>query len=97
MAERPDFALDERREHGGGEVETREDRIAREGPRWGVLAAEMRLGDKELEVDIEVPGMDPEDFHINVVNDALVVHGEKRVERERIVKPRAGKAARLRR
>ena len=66
-----------------GEVLTREERIAQGGARWGVLAAEVRLDDDAVQVDIEVPGMDPEDFELQVHDDVLVIHGEKRVERER--------------
>lgn len=66
-----------------GEVQTHEERIAEQGARWGVLAAEVKLNDNDVEVDIEVPGMDAEDFELHVHDDVLVVHGEKRVERER--------------
>ena len=69
--------------HSGGETETREERIAQRGARWGVLAAEVKVDDDEVEVDIEVPGMDANDFEIRVVDDVLVVHGEKKVQRER--------------
>ncbi len=68
---------------GSGSLETHEDHIAARGARWGVLAAEVKLDDEHVEVDIEVPGMDPDDFEIRVVDDLLVVLGEKKVERER--------------
>ena len=71
----------------GGEVETREDRIARRGARWGVLAAELTVSDDDIEVAIEVPGMDAQDFEIKVVDDVLVVRGEKKVQRERQTGP----------
>jgi HSP20 family protein len=64
-------------------VVSREDRIAHHGSRWGVLAAEVKLDDDLVEVDIEVPGMESDDFDIQVLEDVLVVRGEKRVERER--------------
>ena len=67
----------------GGDVATVEDRIAQRGARWGVLAADVTVNDDEVEVAIEVPGMDAEDFSLNVVDDVLVVHGEKKVQRER--------------
>jgi HSP20 family protein len=66
-----------------GEVETHEERIAQRGARWGVLAAEVKVDDDHVEVDIEVPGMEADDFEIQVVDDILVVRGEKRVQRER--------------
>lgn len=68
---------------GGGAEETREDRIARSGARWGVLAAEVKVDEERVEVDIEVPGMEADDFEIRVEDDVLVVHGEKKVQRER--------------
>lgn len=68
---------------GTRDVETHEDRIAARGARWGLLAAEVKLDDENVEVDIEVPGMHPGDFEIHVVDDMLVIRGEKKVERER--------------
>lgn len=64
-------------------VETREERIAQRGARWGVLAAEVKVDDDQVEVDIEVPGMDADDFEVSVHDDVLVVRGEKKVQRER--------------
>ena len=69
--------------HSGTEIETREERIAQRGARWGVLAAEVKVDDDEVEVDIEVPGMEAGDFEIQVNDDVLVVRGEKKVQRER--------------
>ena len=69
--------------HPGTEVQTREDRLAQRGARWSVLAAEVRLDDDEVEVQIEIPGMEADDFDIQVVDDTLVVRGEKKVERQR--------------
>ena len=69
--------------HPGKELETREERIAHRGARWSVLAAEVKVNDDEVEVDIEVPGMDADDFEISVHDNVLVVRGEKRVQRER--------------
>ncbi len=69
--------------HTRGDVETAEDRTARAGARWGLVAAEVVLGDDEVEVEMEIPGMDANDFDIQIVDDVLVVRGEKRVQRER--------------
>ena len=69
--------------HSGGDLVTREERLALRGARWSVLAAEVKVDDDVVEVDIEVPGMDPENFEIDVLDDVLVVRGEKNVERER--------------
>ena len=38
--------------------------------------------EQRLVVRLEVPGMDKDDIHIDVVNDALIISGEKRFERE---------------
>lgn len=69
--------------HSGKEIETREERIAQRGVRWGVLAAEVKVDDDEVEVDVEVPGMNADDFEISVHDDVLVVRGEKKVQRKR--------------
>ena len=49
------------------EVETPEDRMAREGSRWGVVAAEVVLGDDKVGIAMEVPGMEAGDFDIDIV------------------------------
>ena len=67
----------------GGEVQTAADRVVQQSPRWGVLAAEVSVDADSVHVDIEVPGMDPQDFQISVREDVLVISGEKRVSRER--------------
>ena len=64
-------------------MQTLAERVAHQSPRWGVLAAELSVDDDSVRVDIEVPGMDPQDFEISVREDVLVVSGEKRVSRER--------------
>lgn len=76
-------ALTRFRGHAGGELETVEDREAAERSiGWSVLAAEVFDGDSEVTVRLEAPGMDPDDFDVQVVNDALVVRGDKHIERE---------------
>lgn len=47
--------------------------------RWGLLAAEVADDDRDVVVKLEVPGMRPDDFELEVVGDVLVVRGEKRV------------------
>ena len=69
--------------HGGGDVETPAERVVREGSRWGVVAAEVVLDDDIIEVAMEIPGMESDDFDIEIVDDVLVVRGEKKVERDR--------------
>lgn len=70
-------------ERPAGEVETAADQVAGRASRWGLLAAELRENDTHLALRLEAPGLDPDDFEIRVVDDYLVVGGEKRVERER--------------
>ncbi len=64
-------------------VETRDEHVLAAGNRWGVMAAEIRVGDDNVEVSLEAPGMEPDDFAIDVHEDILVVRGEKHVEKER--------------
>jgi HSP20 family protein len=66
----------------GSGVETPEDRVARDGVRWGVLAAKISVDDESAHVAMEVPGMNKDCFDIQLVNDVLVIRGEKKVERE---------------
>lgn len=65
-----------------GDLESRGERLAREAPGWGLLAAELRDDATRIVVRIEAPGMRVEDFDIQVHKDVLVVRGEKRVQRE---------------
>jgi HSP20 family protein len=48
--------------------------------RWGVLPVEVRLDGEAVYVSLEVAGMNAEDFHIDVIEDSLVVRGEKHLE-----------------
>jgi HSP20 family protein len=54
-----------------------------QAPRWGLIAAELRETDDAVLVSLEVPGMDNDDFDIAVIDDYLVVRGEKRLDNER--------------
>jgi HSP20 family protein len=49
---------------------------------WGFLAADVFDDDDRIVVRLEAPGMRKDDFHIELHDDVLVVHGEKRFERE---------------
>ncbi|ABA59184.1 Hsp20/alpha crystallin family protein [Nitrosococcus oceani] len=66
----------------GGQLETMEDQVMENASRWGLLAAEIKEDDKAVTVRLEAPGMEAGDFDIEVMNNALVIRGEKRVERE---------------
>ena len=47
---------------------------------WGLLSAEVYDDADRITVRVEAPGLNAEDFDINVVNNVLVVSGEKRYE-----------------
>lgn len=49
---------------------------------WSMLGGDVFEDDERIVVRLEVPGMDKRDFDIEVRDDALVVSGEKRFERE---------------
>jgi len=49
---------------------------------WGLLAAEMREDDKQIVVRVEVPGMDEDDFDIEIQDDLLRISGQKQFRRE---------------
>lgn len=70
--------------HGkGGEVETVADQIALASARWGLLTTEVQETDEAVIVRLEAPGMEADDFDIDVVDNRLVVRGEKQVESDR--------------
>jgi HSP20 family protein len=50
---------------------------------WGVLAAEVFDNDDKIVVRLEAPGLEKDDFALQVVDGYLVVRGEKQVERQR--------------
>lgn len=52
-------------------------------PGWSMLGGDVFEDERRLVVRLEVPGMDKDEFDIEVLNDALVVNGEKRFARER--------------
>jgi HSP20 family protein len=66
---------------GKGDLETVEEQLMEQSSRWGLLTADVFDDDDKVAVRLEVPGMDANDFNIQVVDDVLVVHGEKRIER----------------
>lgn len=49
---------------------------------WGVLAAEVFDDDDKVVVRLEAPGMEKDDFDLQVKNGYLVIRGEKHLERE---------------
>jgi len=67
--------------HGNDEAVEQELVVRSSG--WGVLASEMFDDDDKIVVRLEAPGMDKDDFDLEVQDDYLVVRGEKQVEDER--------------
>lgn len=67
--------------HPGGDLDTTEQQFLGSAPRWGLVAAEMSEDNDNVTVSLEIPGMDAENFDIEVVEDYLVIRGEKRIER----------------
>ncbi|GAO35369.1 heat-shock protein Hsp20 [Sulfuricella sp. T08] len=49
---------------------------------WALLAGDVFEDDQKLSVRLEIPGMEKEDLTIEVNDDSLIVHGEKRFEQE---------------
>jgi len=49
---------------------------------WALLGGDVFEDDARLVVRVEIPGMRKDEFRIEVIDDALVVSGEKRFERE---------------
>lgn len=72
------FAIAQR----GEEAQTAEILLAQEAARWAVLPAELREDEENLVLHLEIPGMDPDQFEIEILDDHLVVRGEKRVDTE---------------
>lgn len=51
--------------------------------RWGLLAAEVEERDKDILVRLEAPGMEASDFDISIVENYVVVRGEKQLHHEK--------------
>lgn len=59
-----------------------EDQLMASASRWGLLAAEIKEEPEQIVVKLEAPGMEADQFEIEVFDDILVVRGEKTAERE---------------
>jgi HSP20 family protein len=57
--------------------------LSRRSVGWGVMAAEVYDDDDRILVRLEAPGMEKDDFDLQVTDDYLLVRGEKRVEHEK--------------
>lgn len=49
---------------------------------WSLLAGDVFEDDNKLSVRLEIPGMEKDDLNIEILDDNLIVRGEKRIERE---------------
>jgi HSP20 family protein len=69
--------------HEGDSDEAARQAMTSRSSGWGLLAAEVFDDDERVVVRLEAPGLDKGDFDLQVVDDYLVVRGEKRVASER--------------
>ena len=53
------------------------------GSAWTMLGGDVFEDEARVVVRLEAPGMERENFDVQVIGDALVVRGEKKFERER--------------
>lgn len=51
--------------------------------RWGVLSAEVRETSESIEVQLEAPGMEADDFELSVRNQSLTISGKKHYQSNR--------------
>jgi HSP20 family protein len=58
-----------------------EDTFSRDGNSW-TPAVDIKENDNEIRLDLELPGLNPEDVEITAENGVLTVRGEKRLERK---------------
>ncbi|WP_456386664.1 Hsp20/alpha crystallin family protein [Desulfolithobacter sp.] len=77
------FSLPGKAVRGGDEIALVESNRRNVG--WGILAAEVFDDSDRVVVRVEMPGMKRDDFDIEVVDDILLIRGEKKVEHESTV------------
>ena len=56
--------------------------LFREEEREWIPALDMSETDKEIIVQMEVPGIDPKDIEVTLTNNVLTIKGEKKLERK---------------
>jgi HSP20 family protein len=56
--------------------------VAHRNSGWGVLAAEVFDDDKKVVVRLEAPGLEADEIDLQVINNMLVIRGEKSLQRE---------------
>ncbi len=57
--------------------------LLRSSPEWALLAAEVHESADEVTVRLEIPGMNPDDLDVEVIDRTLVVRGQKQVSHAR--------------
>ncbi len=57
--------------------------LLRSTPEWGLLAAEVHEDGEQVTVRLEIPGMEADDFDVEVIDRTLIVSGHKHVENSR--------------
>lgn len=65
-----------------GDDQESDNTIPVQSPRWGLLNADVFDDANRLVIKLEAPGLAADDIEINVVDNVLVISGEKRFERE---------------
>lgn len=50
---------------------------------WGMPAMDVVDSDDEVRVTAELPGLEKDDFHVEVVGDRLIIRGEKKTDCEK--------------
>ena len=63
-------------------LQTRQDIAGLRGARWALLTMDLEERDDNLIVRMEVPGMEAGDFDIAVVDNQLIIRGEKQASLE---------------
>ena len=58
-----------------------DNKVPIQNPSWGLLSADVYDDADKLTVRLEVPGLEAENFDLNVVDNVLIVSGEKSSER----------------
>ncbi|MEJ2439717.1 MAG: Hsp20/alpha crystallin family protein [Gammaproteobacteria bacterium] len=63
-------------------LQTAQDISSLDGARWALLTIDMEESEDSLSVRLEIPGMEPGDFDIAVIENQLIIRGEKQAKRE---------------
>jgi HSP20 family protein len=82
LRERMSGALTRFKRHGSALTTTEDDDLGLASSSWALLAGDVYEDEHKIVVRLEVPGLEKDDFHIQVSDDTLIVSGEKRFERE---------------